>query len=173
MIISRMLTLLFLYVIRNCSNNITTLNTELVRISLLHKTIYKTYSFLFCFALNPHDFLVVWVEYTFLFWCRWAPGGKSECSCSFLIGDPQIDRSSFPIWHIWFPSVASLLRPRRSCSRWFSPDTCKCVLWAVEVFVPVCVCFRSCNPYNQVAETMAWCYQSLLQPFYCALLSAP
>lgn len=45
MIISRMLTLLFLYVIRNCSDYITTLNTELVRISLLHKNIYKTYSF--------------------------------------------------------------------------------------------------------------------------------
>lgn len=39
MIISRMLTLLFLYVIRNCSDYITTLNTELVRISLLHKNI--------------------------------------------------------------------------------------------------------------------------------------
>lgn len=45
MIILRMLTLLFLYAIRNCSDYITTLNTELVRISLLHKNIYKTYSF--------------------------------------------------------------------------------------------------------------------------------
>lgn len=44
MIISRMLTLLFLYVIQNRYNCIATLNTVL-GISLLHKNIYNTYSF--------------------------------------------------------------------------------------------------------------------------------